>query len=444
MDSTKEFLGRLVAGFEAAGCSCQEIFSPQRKIGFGVSGGADSMAMLYGAVLLRRTIFGDGGAEFVVVSINHNIRPKEESLADCLFVREFCKKLSKVEFVLMELEPGKAEETARLRGRGMEEAARFLRYRSFQSVIGDKGIDFFCLAHNQNDQLETLLLKFLQGSADGNAQGIPVVRERYLRPLLNISRKDIERFLSLEGVDFQRDKTNESNDYLRNRCRNILVPLLDKEFPGWNKAVLSGAKKKQADNDFIVSALPKGFWKPIGEGILCADWNSFCALHPALRRRVLFQGLNGFGLEQRIPFHLLEPLISWKEASPQGSVFSLGRAEVAVQKELIVIRRPAGQVAEEGFSLLVEKPGTYSVSGQEITIEAQGECSSSAGQEVWLNGEKFTAPIVIRNPQPGDKALFRGRVRSVQDVLKKRAEHQGRWAVVEEIGNPLVAIIVLS
>ena len=89
MDCGKDFLKELAAGFENCGCLCEDIFSPKKKIGFGVSGGADSMALLYSAILLRKSLFGEGGAEFVVVSVNHNIRPREESLADSLFLIEY-------------------------------------------------------------------------------------------------------------------------------------------------------------------------------------------------------------------------------------------------------------------------------------------------------------------------------------------------------------------
>ena len=106
MDCGKDFLKELAAGFENCGCLCEDIFSPKKKIGFGVSGGADSMALLYSAILLRKSLFGEGGAEFVVVSVNHNIRPREESLADSLFVEKFCKGFSGVEFVLVELPVG--------------------------------------------------------------------------------------------------------------------------------------------------------------------------------------------------------------------------------------------------------------------------------------------------------------------------------------------------
>ena len=442
MDSRKDFLKELVAGFEYCGCSCHDIFSSRKKIGFGVSGGADSMALLYSALLLRKSLFGEAGAEFVVVSINHNIRSQEESLADSLFVRDFCKGFTGVEFVLEELPRGRVEKEAAVRGRGVEEAARFLRYEIFQSLIKEKKCDYFCLAHNQNDQLETLLLRFLQGSGDGEAQGIPAVRDLFLRPMLQIQRKDIEDFLSVEGVGFRRDATNEENDYLRNRCRNLLVPLLNKEFKGWGGAVLVGAKKRQADSDFITSVLPKDFWKEDSEGNLYSPWKAFFDLHPALRRRVLFQGLNQLGMDRRVPFYLLESLVSWETGCPCGRIFSIGDVEVLVQKEVLWIKKLVESACEVGFSLLIEKPGSYILSGRQISIHS-GTCPQ--GQSLVFEGQHFFSPFVIRSPLPGDKTLVGEKIVGVQEVLQGDFRSCGQQlVVVEEIGNPLVSIIVLS
>ena len=444
MDVNKDFLNQLAIGFEHCGFPCQDVFSSRKKIGFGVSGGADSMALLFSSILLREGLFKNKGADFVVVSINHNIRSKEESLGDCLFVKDFCERFPGIDFILADLEPGRVEQEAQLRGRGIEEAARFLRYEIFQSVIKEKKCDFFCLAHNHNDQLETLLLRFLQGSGDGVASGIPVVREKFLRPMLQISRKDIEAFLAANDIGFCQDKTNEENDYLRNRCRNLLIPLLNKEFSGWNKAVVTGAEKRSSDNNFIASFVPRDFWKEDGNGNLYASWKDFFSLHPALRRRVLFQGLNLFGVEQRVPFYLLEPLISWKFDVPRGRIFSFGQIELLVQKELIIIRMLVQEFAEIGFSLLVEKAGYYTICSTNTSIEITEEAGIEK-QCLFFNGKKFIPPFIIRNSLPGDKTLIDGKEESVQEVLQKNLFFHGKqFVVVEEIGKLLVSIIVLS
>lgn len=446
MKSTVDFLEQLARGFNVCGCSCKDIFNSCKKIGFGVSGGADSMALLYSSILLRNLLFGDNGAQFVVVSVNHNIRPKEESLGDCLFVQDFCKKFPHVEFILEELEPGTVEKVAQQRGRGVEEAARFLRYKIFQTVIDEKKCDYFCLAHNQNDQLETVLLRFLQGGVDGLAQGIPSVRELFLRPLLQVSRKDIESFLSQEKIGFRCDKTNRENEYLRNRCRNLLIPLLDKEFPGWDRGVLAGSVKKRWDNEFIDSVLPKNFWQRNTDGALSASLKDFFALHPALRRRILFIGFNLLGIDDRVPFHLLEPLMAWKTGVLKGRVFSFQNIELIVQKETLILRKIIHQIHESGFSLLVDSAGTYKICNKKITFLSAMDTSSPRDETILFFQEKhFHIPFIIRNYLPGDKVILSEKIHNVQDILKKNPKREDDLvAVIEEIGNPFVSIIVLS
>lgn len=446
MKSTVDFLEQLARGFNVCGCSCKDIFGPCKKIGFGVSGGADSMALLYSSILLRNSLFGDNGAQFVVVSVNHNIRPKEESLGDSLFVQDFCKKFTHIEFLLEELDPGTVEKVSQQRGRGIEESARFLRYKIFQTVIDEKKCDYFCLAHNQNDQLETLLLRFLQGGVDGLAQGIPSVREVFLRPLLQVSRKDIESFLFQEKIDFRCDKTNRENEYLRNRCRNLLIPLLDKEFPGWDRGVLAGSVKKRWDNEFIDSVLPKNFWQRNTDGALSASLKDFFALHPALRRRILFIGINLLGIDDRVPFHLLEPLMAWKTGVLKGRVFSFQNIELIVQKETLILRKIIHQIHESGFSLLVDSAGTYKICNKKITFLSAMDTSSPRDETILFFQEKhFHIPFIIRNHLPGDKVILSEKIHNVQDILKKNPKREDDLvAVIEEIGNPFVSIIVLS
>lgn len=446
MNSSTSFLNKVEIGFAESGLTCRDFFGPNMIIGFGVSGGADSLSLLQSAILLREKFYGEEGAKFVVVSVNHNIRPKEEGLADALFVKEFCSKNKKIDFVLVDFESGQVEAASKNRGRGLEEAARFLRYQSFTSVAKERGCNFFCLAHNQNDQLETLLLRFLQGGGDGIAQGIPAVRDFFIRPLLQISRHEIEEFLTFHQLDYREDKTNKENQYLRNRCRNLLIPLLDKEFPGWNKSILQGAKKGQDDKDYIASTLPDDFWKHQDEEGICASWNSFLLLHPALRRRILYKGLNELGVEERIPFYLFESLVYGRNKMGKGRIFSIYGVEVYSEKDAISIRKIKKQCEQAGFSLLIDRAGTYSIFGKIFLVEEKilpGTLRSE--RKLCLMGNEFTLPFLIRNAQNGDKTIFQGRIRSVQDVLsKKNYGKENQYLIVEEFENPLVTLVPLT
>lgn len=451
-----DFLQQLEAGFDSCGLSCRDVLSPGKTVGLGVSGGADSMALLYGTVLLREKIWGEDGARLLVVSVNHNIRPPEESGGDTAFVRAFCSRLQGVECRIVELSPGLVAETAKSRRRGVEEAARFLRYEIFQREAAAAGCQFFLLAHNQNDQLETLLLRFLQGSGDAASQGIPLRRDIFVRPLLQVGRHDIEVFLFSHRVEFRSDSTNQENDYLRNRCRNLLIPLLDKEFCGWRKAVLSGSEKRQDDNDLVSSLVPSDLWQE-GEGeSLVAPWDRFLSLHSALRRRVLYEVFNKLGVDGRIPYHLLRTLVQLP-ATGKGSLndclgvtslpaglFTFGSVQVEATKDGLVVRKKGQQGDARGFALVVDRKGEYCLPMGKLRVDEAACCERSGfGSTLLVGGMSFLSPIVIRSPEPGDKVLVRGKVQSVHGILAK--SQGGQYvAVVEELGKETVELLPLS
>lgn len=440
-----DFLWQLEAGFDSCSLSCRDVFSPGKTVGIGVSGGADSMALLYGTFLLRKKYWGRGGASLQVVTVNHNIRPPGESGGDAAFVQSFCSRLQGVECRIVELPPGLVAETAQSRRRGVEEAARFLRYEAFQREAKAAGCQFFLLAHNRNDQLETLVLRFLQGSGEAASQGIPLQRDIFLRPLLKVGRSDIEGFLSSHQIEFKTDSTNLENEYLRNRCRNLLIPLLDKEFPGWQKAVLSGSEKRRDDNDLISSMVPKDLWQE-GEGeSLVAPWDRFLSLHPALRRRVLYEVFNKLGVDSRIPYHLVRTLVLLRELPSLGNLFSFGSVQVESTKSGLLVRRRGSEICTKGFSLVIDRGGEYRLPGGTILVVEEGSCDERAasGTRLLMVGMSFWSPIVVRSPEPGDRVLVHGRIQSVQEILSKKPELQ-YVAVVEEMGKETVELLPLS
>lgn len=452
-----DFLQQLEAGFDLCGLSCRDVFSPGKTVGLGVSGGADSMALLYGSVLLREKFWGKNGAQLLVVSVNHNIRPPEESGGDAAFVKAFCSRLQGVECRIVKLPPGLVAKTAQSRRRGVEEAARFLRYEAFQREVKAADCQFFLLAHNQNDQLETLLFRFLQGSGDAAFQGIPLQRGIFVRPLLQVGRGDIEGFLSSHQIEFKTDSTNLENQYLRNRCRNLLIPLLNKEVPGWQKGVLSGSEKRQDDNDFISSLVPKDLWQEGDGESLVAPWDRFLSLHPTLRRRVLYEAFNRLGVDCRIPYHLLRPLVKLQAtesgtlndclgvASLPAGLFTFGSIQVEATTGGLLVRKKEQQGEARGFALVVDRGGEYSLPGGMILVVEEGSCDEGAasGKRLLVGEMSFLSPIVVRSLEPGDKVLVRGKGQSVQEILSKRQGGQF-VAVVEEVGKETVELLSLS
>ncbi len=145
-----------------------------------------------------------------------------------------------------------------LRTASLEAAAREARYGVFERVAEDSGADCVLLAHTATDQAETVLMRALRGSGVAGLAGIPAVRGRYVRPLLEVSRADLEAYLVARGLRWVTDPMNRDPRFTRNRVRHELMPLLARENPAVEAALcrLAAAAREQRDVlDFAASAL---------------------------------------------------------------------------------------------------------------------------------------------------------------------------------------------
>ena len=182
-----------------------------------VSGGADSLCLLSILYALREEL----KISLCVIHVEHGIRG-EESLRDAAFVEEICKKYQ----IPCKVCHCQALEYAKEKKLTVEEAARELRYGLFQEAALEFGADKIAVAHNQNDCAETMRFYLARGTGLRGLCGIPPVRGQIIRPLLCVSRQEIEEYLACEGQEFCTDKTNEELLYTRNKIRHQVLPLL--------------------------------------------------------------------------------------------------------------------------------------------------------------------------------------------------------------------------
>ncbi len=187
------------------------------KVVVGVSGGADSVCLLAGLVSLREEL----GISLVAVHVEHGIRG-EESLADAAYVAELCERWN----VKLSVERIDVEAVARERGLTVEEAGRTVRYEVFARIAQEQSADRIAVAHNRNDQAETVLWNLARGSGVKGLGGIRPVRGRIIRPLLFTERSEIEAYLRTQGIRWRTDRTNLETAYTRNRIRLELLPWL--------------------------------------------------------------------------------------------------------------------------------------------------------------------------------------------------------------------------
>lgn len=187
-----------------------------------VSGGPDSMCLLDNLLKLKNVL---EVKEIVVAHLNHMIR--QEAKEETEYVEEYCNKNNircfvKYEDIIKEAKEQKI---------GTEEAGRKARYDFFEQIASKTNADKIAIAHNKNDNVETVFMHMLRGSGISGLTGIKPYREgKYIRPLIKCSRDEIEEYCAKEKLNPKYDKTNNDNTYTRNRIRNELIPYIKKEF----------------------------------------------------------------------------------------------------------------------------------------------------------------------------------------------------------------------
>lgn len=192
------------------------------RVVLGVSGGPDSIAMLNILHKIRQS--GLLNFEIFVAHINHGLR--ENAKLDEVFVENFCQEM-KVPFFVKHVY---VAEIAKQQKRGLEETGRKVRYDFFDEIQQKVDANKIAIAHNQNDLAETIIMNILRGTGTKGLIGIEKKKGKYIRPLLETQRFEIEAYLKEERIEARQDESNSDNTFTRNKIRNIVLPYLEKEF----------------------------------------------------------------------------------------------------------------------------------------------------------------------------------------------------------------------
>lgn len=241
-----------------------------------VSGGADSVCMLH--LLVRRA--AESGMRVCAAHYEHGIRG-EEALRDAAFVERLCERLG----VPLVTEHGDVPAYAAEHHFGTEEAARELRYKFLADAAARMDCQYIATAHNADDNAETMLFNLARGSGARGLGGIPARRDNIIRPLITVTRAEIEAYLVDNALDHIEDSTNAQDEYSRNLIRHAVMPPLRRINPGFAAAAARTAELLRQDEDYFDSAVRRFLEECFdGESVACA---ALTALHPALSSRAV-------------------------------------------------------------------------------------------------------------------------------------------------------------
>ena len=242
-------------------------------VGVAVSGGVDSMTLLHCLCLLR----GRMNLEITAYHMEHGIRAESES--DMRFVMAQCEVLG----VPCVVERADVPVLAAKRCVSVETAARDARY----TFLDAQDADFIATAHQMNDMAETVLMNLLRGSGLGGLTGIPERRGKYIRPLLGVSRRQIEAYAKRCGIEYVKDATNDDTGYTRNYIRKELLPRMARVNRGAKRNIARTAALLAEDEAALIeTARSSGCIEDTRDGA-AVDIGKLKGLMPAVQKRVL-------------------------------------------------------------------------------------------------------------------------------------------------------------
>lgn len=381
----------------------QNLIAPGDTVICAVSGGADSVAMLFALYLLREKL----GITLEAAHFNHNLRG-EESLRDETFVRELCARY--------EIPLHVASGEVRSGKKGLEAAARDARYAFLESLPGK-----IATAHTADDNAETILMHLVRGTGLKGLGGIAPQRGKLIRPMLGITRREVEDFLAEWHLPHVEDSTNETDAFLRNRLRHHVMPLLAAENPRIAENLSQMALRLRED-EACLSQLSRYEMLP--------EVETLRTLPSAVRSRMLERFLKENGVREPEDVHIAQAEALVFSDSPSASAAFPGGVTLSRQYGHLT----ANPTGEAFTPVTLTCPGSAEAAGIRISCEPAGELAQSENLLTVCPSGK----ISIRPRQTGDKIRLSGGSKSLKKLFIDRkipaAVRERIPVVCDEIG----------
>ena len=396
-----------------------------------VSGGADSVALLL--------MMHYGGYRVEAVHCNFHLRG-EEADRDEQFVVGLCSRLG----VRLHRVHFDTREYASLHKQSIETAARNLRYAYFHNLRRDIGADAIVVAHHRDDNVETVLMNLVRGTGLNGMAGIRAVNGTVVRPLLGVSRQDIEDYLQSRGQDYVTDSTNLLTDATRNKFRLEVLPLLSTINPSVARSIDSTSHRLQEASDLVDWALGQLTEKVLAKNVGGVDIVDVPLLRQSPSPKYLLNhicSLYGFTPQQT------DVVFQMMENGTKGKAIASPTHEIAAEKSRLLIA-PSTAVPQP---LRIPFDGNYVFGNSHIRVETVSTSSPGFSIEksadvACLDASRVSFPLTVRPWQEGDRFTPFGMKGSklVSDYLtdrKKNYFERRRQLVVEDAKGTIVWLV---
>ncbi len=358
----------------------------------GVSGGADSVALLRALMLLAPEL----GFAVYAAHLNHGIRG-EEADADEAFVAELCDSWG-LPLIRKKLD---IPALARLHSRTLEEEGRVARYDFLECARLKFNADLVAVAHHKDDQAESILLHLTRGSGLAGLAGMRPKRGNLIRPLLCVRRAEIEAYLADEGIPYCTDATNFVPGGTRNRLRLDVIPYIETHInPAFTETLCSGAELLRRDEDYLTQAAREALAKASREGGY--DRAALAALAPPIKSRAVRLALCAIGAEADIERPHVEKACEILTGRT-GARLDLPGAVVRASYSLVIFEKPCRREIE-AFELPLNIPGDTAAPEGVFRAEITADTSVEADPYVaYFDLDRLPHGVVARRRRPGDR-----------------------------------------
>ena len=351
-----------------------------------LSGGADSVCLLLALNELKETL----GIKLSAIHVNHCLRGNESD-RDEQFCRDLCGRL-RIPLICGRFN---VKEEAENRKISTELAARDIRYRFFQENSSGKKI---ATAHTANDNAETVIFNLARGTGTKGIAGIPPVRGNIIRPLINVTRSQIENYLKEKNQEYVTDSTNLTDDYTRNIIRHNVIPVLEQINSSLFRTVSSDSDNFRTDNAFIEAEAEKAYNACRTEKSSLKGLSDF---HEAVRRRCIARLLDENNIEtsSRRIADMDSICLNGGKINLSGNIYAVSKNNILSVEEILPEKN-------EHICIPV-RYGRNSFCGKTVTIrlrENDGHCSENS-----FDADKLTVNAVIRNRLPHDRIKLAGK-----------------------------------
>lgn len=378
----------------------QALLSPGDRVIAAVSGGADSVAMLFALYLLRDEL----GISLEAAHFNHHLRGAESD-RDEAFVTDFCGRYDiPLHLGSGRIVPGK---------KGLEAAARDARYAFLRRLPGK-----VATAHTADDNAETVLMRLIRGTGLKGLGAIAPVSGNVIRPMLTVTRDDVEAFLEEYALPHVEDSSNGTDDFLRNRIRHGILPLMRAENPRIGENLSAMALLLRQDEACLQAMIPE-------EQV--PDVSRLKAMEPALRRRALERFLKAQGVREPEQIHILQAeqlLYHW---SPSAAMQFPGGVTIERQYDRLVRLECAPELPETRLSV----PGETCIGEKRFVSEYATDLEERPDSVLVCP----VGALTVRSRRSGDTMRLPGGTRSLKKMYIDRKIPASQRAAVPVLAD---------